>query len=55
MLNPAMCVMRRLTLDKDSSTRYAVILGRTSPNLTLLQYEFENQILFELGYGLTWR
>ena len=36
-------------------TRYAASWEPTSNFSTLLQYEFENQILFALGYDMSWR
>jgi hypothetical protein len=36
-------------------TRYAASWEWTSSFSPLLQYEFENQILFALGYDMTWR
>lgn len=36
-------------------TRYAASWEQTSSFNSLLEYEFENQILFALGYDMTWR
>lgn len=36
-------------------TRYAASWEWTSSFSPMLQYEFENQILFALGYNMTWR
>jgi len=36
-------------------TRYAASWEQTSSFNILLEYEFENQILFALGYDMTWR
>jgi hypothetical protein len=36
-------------------TRYAASWEWTSSFNSLLEYEFENQILFALGYDMTWR
>ncbi len=36
-------------------TRYAASWEWTSSYNSLLEYEFENQILFALGYDMTWR
>jgi len=37
------------------STRYAASWEQTPSFNILLEYEFENQILFALGYDMTWR
>jgi hypothetical protein len=40
----------------DSTTKYAASWDGQAQNFDpILQYEFENQILFELDYDLTWR
>lgn len=40
----------------DSTTKYAASWDGQPQNFYLiLQYEFENQILFELDYDMTWR
>jgi len=40
---------------RPNSTRYAASWEWTPSFNTLLEYEFENQILFALGYDMTWR